>query len=1110
MVKNGMKMQTKHTKKMLSFALTICVLFSMLVIAPPISDSAVVSPAKLVIGFVYFGTDTSSSGTHSFVEIYNPNGFEITLTDTYSLQYKSMDLAKTPEWIKLDLTGVIPAYHSFLVNMGETGSLPSGQVGRLDLNAKVFDQDFTDAFGKAHNKGVKVVIMANQDTLPRSLANPFTGDGNGPVTDYVDMYGVSGNDASPTTPTQQIDGYETACITQGAGEAQSKQKGFVRLNKNSGIKYADTDNNLLDFQQVDFRSSDLNNPLLIPRSLADGAYTAGGLGDDNSVVLPASDQNGTPYTVTGDYNVCVPHVIINQIYGGQKLAANGYGLDDTVPVSHSFCELYNPTDEDIDLTGWTLHYGHNGEYTDNGQQRGDWAKLELEGTIKAHTSFLVRMMPTTASEVYLRLNLYDDTMPGKGGDLPGIGSVDQDWNQFVINKGGVFVLIAGDVDLENGASPFDNTSGMPVVDCYVDMLGVGGNDSYNGDIFAYENNYTGSQSKQKALRRIDFTDTDHNAAEDDVPYGQIADTSIIGYNVVSVSQLDWARPRTQLDEVWATYLGGVNVQAPMPAPDVTTMLNAVLPNCLTNIVGVDSGTARFITWQMPAGTTAGKVEYSLSGDLMDAVEVPANITVNDDGTVKMVVSLTGLTAGTTYYYSVAGNGVTYANPIYSFTTDSGGTFSFVHVSDTQGVDESQYRDYWGPAVSTIVKQYPDIAFLLETGDLVDTKNDVDQWRWFFSYAQEVFGNYAFFPVVGNHEQTANYGANMFRQHFTVPNVFVDDDITLGTVYSFNYGSAHFVVLNSECKTDAGKDAMRHWLEDDLQSNTQKWTIAAFHRGPFGMGADKVDTYWMFTDILVEYNADLVLHGHDHVYLRCYTGSSDDNSVFNGIYSLETGGSGFKQDSTSGSGQYVDITTVMNNPSYSIITVSDEKIAMESVYVDFNTLKDKNIYPITTNGESVDFEIYANSKPPLVTYTVTFNADNGAYDIIVPVFDGYTVDPPEVPVKDGFSFAGWFNSGIAFNFNTPITSDLTLTAHWTEILVPISVVTVTPMASVTQLNGNKNDLTITIVEQLSNGQTNTISKTFSINNNATDTYTVGSYKVYVDTKGNTQIRDCRIV
>jgi hypothetical protein len=69
---------------------------------------------------------------------------------------------------------------------------------------------------------------------------------------------------------------------------------------------------------------------------------------------------------------------------------------------------------------------------------------------------------------------------------------------------------------------------------------------------------------------------------------------------------------------------------------------------------------------------------------------------------------------------------------------------------------------------------------------------------------------------------------------------------------------------------------------------------------------------------------------------------------------------------------------------------------------------------------------------------------------------------------------------------------------------------TPSAFVEKLNGNKNNLTITIVELLANGVVNEYTKTFSIDNNAAATYTVGNYKVYVDTKGNTQIRACYIV
>lgn len=69
---------------------------------------------------------------------------------------------------------------------------------------------------------------------------------------------------------------------------------------------------------------------------------------------------------------------------------------------------------------------------------------------------------------------------------------------------------------------------------------------------------------------------------------------------------------------------------------------------------------------------------------------------------------------------------------------------------------------------------------------------------------------------------------------------------------------------------------------------------------------------------------------------------------------------------------------------------------------------------------------------------------------------------------------------------------------------------TPSASVKKLTGNQNDLTVTVKEVFPDGTTYVISKLFKINNNAAGYYVVGRYKVYVDTKGNDQIRDCRIV
>jgi hypothetical protein len=75
---------------------------------------------------------------------------------------------------------------------------------------------------------------------------------------------------------------------------------------------------------------------------------------------------------------------------------------------------------------------------------------------------------------------------------------------------------------------------------------------------------------------------------------------------------------------------------------------------------------------------------------------------------------------------------------------------------------------------------------------------------------------------------------------------------------------------------------------------------------------------------------------------------------------------------------------------------------------------------------------------------------------------------------------------------------------------VRLVSATPSAFVTKLNGNQNDLTISVVEAYSDGTEHVETKTLKINNNEAGIYDVGKYKVYVDTKGNNQIRACYIV
>ncbi|MCL2771875.1 MAG: InlB B-repeat-containing protein [Oscillospiraceae bacterium] len=82
--------------------------------------------------------------------------------------------------------------------------------------------------------------------------------------------------------------------------------------------------------------------------------------------------------------------------------------------------------------------------------------------------------------------------------------------------------------------------------------------------------------------------------------------------------------------------------------------------------------------------------------------------------------------------------------------------------------------------------------------------------------------------------------------------------------------------------------------------------------------------------------------------------------------------------------------------------------------------------------------------PAIIYTVTFDADNGTDPTTVPVTNGDYVDRPMPdPVKDGCNFCYWYSDdeGSAFDFSTPITSDVELTAEWELISTNNPTVTV---------------------------------------------------------------------
>ena len=88
------------------------------------------------------------------------------------------------------------------------------------------------------------------------------------------------------------------------------------------------------------------------------------------------------------------------------------------------------------------------------------------------------------------------------------------------------------------------------------------------------------------------------------------------------------------------------------------------------------------------------------------------------------------------------------------------------------------------------------------------------------------------------------------------------------------------------------------------------------------------------------------------------------------------------------------------------------------------------------------------------YIVTFDSNGGSMVDSQTVEENATVTIPEAPSKDYSTFDGWYLDGTLYDFDTPVTENITLTAHWTEQTVAIrfmdfngeekSALTITPV------------------------------------------------------------------
>ena len=63
-------------------------------------------------------------------------------------------------------------------------------------------------------------------------------------------------------------------------------------------------------------------------------------------------------------------------------------------------------------------------------------------------------------------------------------------------------------------------------------------------------------------------------------------------------------------------------------------------------------------------------------------------------------------------------------------------------------------------------------------------------------------------------------------------------------FSFDAGSAHWAVLDSNSYTNWADPALSQWLERDLKASKATWKFVAFHHPPFHSSEEHKDDQWM--------------------------------------------------------------------------------------------------------------------------------------------------------------------------------------------------------------------------------------------------------------------------
>ena len=249
------------------------------------------------------------------------------------------------------------------------------------------------------------------------------------------------------------------------------------------------------------------------------------------------------------------------------------------------------------------------------------------------------------------------------------------------------------------------------------------------------------------------------------------------------------------------------------------------------------------------------------------------------------VTVTGLQANTTYYYTVEKNGV--ETEVQEYRTGSFDSVKMLYVGDPQiGASKGQPQNGealvadagaantaarndafgWNRTLEIATQQNPDVNFIISAGDQVNKTGQAKEEEYAGYLDPEVLASLPVATTIGNHDSLNPD----YTYHFNNPNATDYGATQAGGDYYYSYGPGLFIVLNTNNYNAAEHE--QAIAEAVAAYPDAKWRVVTIHQDIYGSGLDHSDTDGMIlrtqlTPIFDEYDIDVVLQGHDHTYSR---------------------------------------------------------------------------------------------------------------------------------------------------------------------------------------------------------------------------------------------------